>query len=532
MSGQHALQLALGVLLAYDSLERAWNTEDLYLLCGAHSSELLALILVVQCSIGLGLGLAGFFDMGSTATSVLAIAGYCASAGLYHIERRAYMAGDLLLRWLLLWLAVGPSRLASLGILVQCGLVYGVSLAHKCPSAYIFEGHAVRSLLLSEGFSCCHSRPFWRWAIALTFSPLGSTMSRTAWLAEAACALAAASAVASAASGYALAASAAPTSVRSRLRAAQSIALAAPVPLMLGIGLTANISFFPVVTTVLHVRAYDAIRNLRSSGSVHTTEADTAAESPRRRRAASALLMLTVALTLVELLPKRVSDRIVRTIALSQRWNMFPFAEAAPLVSGRVVTFVHGRRHGGGDGTFEVDLDTLFPRSDDDRLDFGLAAYHQRAALRSRHSFRWMLLETKLIELGTEAALTRAAQIACERAHRRARAGRLPGRPNRVEIFEVMYDLPRRRGAPTVPAELTKYNMSAAVPTHLGIDRATGLWGAWPRSVLAVGSIVWDCDAAAPSTTIEPVVLAFEEGRGDEHEEPRRGGESQPSDEL
>ena len=524
------LQIGLGATLTYDALER-FRFSELELLSNGRPA-LLAGLLAVQAAVGactLGLGLN---NLCGRASSGLAVTGYLVSVAIYWVEPNAYFAADLVQRWCLLWLAAMPSQLAKFGILLQCSLMYGISLLYKSPSAYIWEGHAMRSMLLTEEYGQPQSL-LWQWAVWLSFSPFGAWLTRSAYLCELISAAAGVIAVV-----WALYHRACPGILGPYSRTSHSVlaaSLAAPVPLHVCLLLTCRLGSFPLITMTLHAAAHCAlgeifVREITAStfhqGSTPSkVQTKWAQAASWRQGVATSLLVLSIALPLMEAcLPEEVSRKIARTIGLSAKWNMFSMAEGAPLTSGRTVSFILGRHTSHaqvtGSAEFEIALETLVARTGKPADDF---SYGLRHATVRKHSFRWMLYQTKLRGLDTGESRALTAASACSRAKALWRRGRLPGPPEEVSIYQVYYDLPRQRGAAHTAAwalniepSLAKGGLSSTygrwtAATAVDPVRSAGHEVLWPRAVVAHGTILWDCKRAKEVADQVPITYAFDE---------------------
>ena len=495
MTTTRLLQFGLGPILVYDALDRGRH-DDMEAMSGSVGTVVLATLLVTQAVVGASLIMLAATRNLPSVSSALAATAYIVAVLVHNIaEIETNFSGDVMLRHMLLWLVAMPSRWATVGLVAQLALLYGVSLLCKSPDAYLFEAHAARSTLLSEHYGEPFSTSLQHYALALAFIPaIGPWLSRAAWLAEAASTCAACAAISGVEASW------------------LAYPLAAPVPMLVVLGLACRLSFLPAITLVLHAVVHTAIGEPRAP-------AYAVRHGAWRERLAAGLLAASVAFLPIQLAasewaaatPFCVSHRTGAACAwssaaskgarqwlgLSNKWSMFSLSAEGSLMTGNQVTFVFGADDEASLPEqslplYEVNIETLAPRSEDPHLNFGRGL---RGALQS---FRWFYLQNTLQHLGTPEAYAFAARLACARAERLWRAGALPSRPVGIERFEVVHDLPRRRGTQSVRALLARQHVRAAVPTWLGYSSESGWWGAWPHTVVAIGVGVWDCQAGAP----------------------------------
>ena len=158
---------------------------------------------------------------------------------------------------------------------------------------------------------------------------------------------------------------------------------------------------------------------------------------------------------------------------------------------------------------YELNLFTLEPRLFVPAADFGIGTLPaRRRGVRS--SFRWSLLEQRVLDPDrSDGALHHDGASACALASTLRRANRLPGPAEGVELFSVVYDLPRLSRLQTLhewmrnqelPPSVTLHD-TAADPNAWGFNAQTGAWGAFPRTVLAQATVSWDCTRSAPEAS-------------------------------
>ena len=505
------LKAVLGTVMIYDALDRGLLASDALLVGGHHYPHCARGLLWAQACIGLGILLHGLLRLVKhTLFNMLALCGCLVSMWIHRIEPEAYFGGDLVLRWLLAWSVALPCRLARLGLVIQLALLYGVSLTHKSLSAYLWEGHAMRSMLLSEPHSLLDWQS-WHLATYLSFSGIGPWLSRFAWLLELLAALGA---------GCYAVGELIPRAKRkphnTTLVGVQMAAMDAAMVLHLTIIAVCRLGHFPAVTCAAHLGAHEAMNRLEA------TAASSACSGQWRQCLAMVLLAVTGVQVFAECFTGAAAvahfNSLSRSAGLSQHWDMFSLPDEGALTTGRVVAFVYGRDAATGEG-YELNLFTLEPRLFVPAADFGIGTLPaRRRGLRS--SFRWSLLEQRVLDPDrSDGAHHHDGASACALASTLRRANRLPGPAEGVELFSVVYDLPRLSRLRTVhewmrnqelPPGVTLHD-TAADPNAWGFDAQTGAWGAFPRTVLALPTVSWDCTRSAPEASSAASAFVFEE---------------------
>ena len=186
-------ELVLGVgaslCLCYDAVDRLRCREDVYYLAGALRVEayvsLVALELAVgACGAACGLARVAAGRRSSAAGRALALAGYGASLALAKVEPRAVFGGDHVTRWALCWAACAPGGpAATRGAVALFGAISGGAALHKDVGAYVVDGHAARSMLLSA-YVGDFGGTGWELLVRLGFAPLGPWLARVAYAGE------------------------------------------------------------------------------------------------------------------------------------------------------------------------------------------------------------------------------------------------------------------------------------------------------------------------------------------------------------
>ena len=172
------LRSGLGLLLAWDALLSVRGSP-------VAAEPIVALLATAEAAAGAAL-LARL-----PGAPVLALAGACINLAVCNRCPAAGMSGDTLLRWAALLAAVAPCPLGKLCAVLQVALLYAGAVWHKDVTAYLLEGHAARTVLLTEQNDSRDSA-LWHAATALASSgDLGPWVSRLAWLCQVAAAAAA-----------------------------------------------------------------------------------------------------------------------------------------------------------------------------------------------------------------------------------------------------------------------------------------------------------------------------------------------------
>ena len=514
-------KVAVGAVLACDALDRGLlEPDDAELLHTRVGATAFRGLLAAQAVIAAGLcSLGALRSSQHGLSSALGGAGFAVALAIEHAEPRAFYVADLLLRWLLVWLLALPCTRACAGLVLQTALVYGSSLLWKSTSAYVVEGHALRSMLLTES-AAMPDAAVWQRAIRLAFSPLGPWLSRAAWSMELTAALAGSAAGLTALLRNAGLLTRPPS--RRHLLVLRAVVDAA-VALHLAIFLMCRLHLFPLTACAMHAGAHEAMGALLAAAPPPACQS--VVGHSWRERLASALVAIALLQLLIEQsLPSALFEAHyrprARAIGLSQVWDMFKLDDADSLTTGRTVTFVSG--HG-----FEANLLTLAPRSSHwanaPARDFGVCAAPQRPVRAVRRSSRWVYYELRNSRGARWTAREQSfeGRAACASASALWRAGRLPGPPHSIEQYLVVYDLPRLSNVTWLGQHQWLLDGNGSVPVHItstdptawGFDPTTATWGAWPRTVVAFSTFGWDC-AAHAAIEEPPVFYTFVEGSG------------------
>ena len=502
------LQLGCGAVLLYDNWERRSAP------CPPSTATFF-----VGASSGLALLMLHLIRPGyDVAIRISALSGLYASIDAGHADSFTSFAADILLRWLLLWLAAGAGSSAAgrAALLAQLGWLYLGSLLYKDFDAYFTDAHAARSLLITEIHD---ARDWWPWrlAVEVAASPwLGPALSRFAYVAEAGaglmCAfvsLAAFGALVSHACDAPLAVQGAHAAVRRANAVALPLALLVSGALHVGIALTVHLSFFPYVSLVLTLACWRAAVELEddlasimaagatgaagTSGAAGATGSHTPTTRPPSLRAMLATatapltlaLVLALLLALLPVLPLGALHAAVlalrRRLRMHQHWTMFPFESDFAALTSRVTVFVELE-----DGT-EIDLRSYAPGTiDADRSssssappprlrtgrpweDFARAppVIERTTGVAGGYpSFRWRTFWGHVLnglDMQDDAYRLSAAiavRAACEHAcilWRETQCEARPPAPVAIRLYGVAHDLPRRRGQNVVEREAKRF---------------------------------------------------------------------------
>ena len=383
------LRSGLGLLLAWDALLSVRGSP-------VAAEPIVALLATAEAAAGAAL-LACL-----PGAPVLALAGACINLAVCNRCQAAGMSGDTLLRWAALLAAVAPCPLGKLCAVLQVALLYAGAVWHKDVTAYLLEGHAARTVILTEQNDSRDSA-LWHAATALASSAtLGPWVSRLAWLCQVAAAAAALGSVLCASLAAAALCGSRPPShaVRRRARGAglaglrvinvrvlQPCLLAATA-FQLGIACTLALAFMPWAVMLLHAAAVLASRELeleleaeieremqremqretqgetrveqhggqraRSGARAMAGKAEPPSDGggpdePQRPTGACVHVRASSALVLALMLCLWVADRVLphgtaraleARVGMHQQWDLFSCRAEAPAVAGRVAVLV------------------------------------------------------------------------------------------------------------------------------------------------------------------------------------------------
>jgi len=238
---------------------------------------------------------------------------------------------------------------------------------------------------------------------------------------------------------------------------------------------------------------------------------------------ASSALVLALMLCLwvaARVLPHGTARALEARVGMHQSWELFPCHAEAPAIAGRVAVLVTTAARA---EAHAITGRVLTDRGAAADVFARPPAAAERAApgpLGGYSSTRWRMFWLRILTAAPHSAAAQAAaEMACAASCTAWReAGRRPeGRPLRVRLFNVIYDLPRVHGAAPVVASLAgdwpRGGTRRRAP-NVTFSPARAEWGDWPRATAAVEMAGAECGGCpAEPGAHEAAAVAVAAGR-------------------